>query len=236
VTPPLSAVITDIEGTTTPISFVHNVLFPYARARLPLFCTVHADDPVLGEVARLSPARPILETLLAWMDQDAKITPLKTIQGMIWAEGYQRGDLTGDLYIDVAPALQRWSKAGLRLHVYSSGSQAAQKLLFGHTLHGDLTRLFQGFFDTRIGPKRDPESYTSLCRGANLSPPESLFLSDVEAELDAAAAAGLRTCQLVRPADATIASTRHPTAANFDAVAEQFKLPRLAPDAAPATS
>jgi enolase-phosphatase E1 len=122
------AVLTDIEGTTTPISFVHSVLFPYARARLPLFCALHADDPVMGEVARLSPDRPLLETLLGWMDQDAKITPLKTIQGMLWAEGYMNGDLTGDLYADVAPALRRWSKAGLRLFVYSSGSVAAQKL------------------------------------------------------------------------------------------------------------
>ena len=221
-----AAVLTDIEGTTTPISFVHTVLFPYARARLPQFCGLHADDPVIGEVMRLAPDRPALETLLGWMDADAKVTPLKTIQGMIWKEGYLRGDLTGDLYIDVTPALRRWSKAGLRLYVYSSGSEAAQKLLFGHAASGDLTPLFQGFFDTRVGPKRDPASYQAICRGANISPEEGLFLSDVEAELDAAALAGLQTCQLVRAPDGTIASARHPTASDFDAVAEIFKLPR----------
>lgn len=224
----VSAVLTDIEGTTTPISFVHSVLFPYARARLPLFCEIHADDPVMGEVARLAPDRPLLETLLGWMDEDAKITPLKTIQGMLWAQGYLRGDLTGDLYPDVAPALRRWSKAGLRLLVYSSGSETAQKLLFGHTAEGDLTPLFQGFFDTRVGPKREPGSYQAICRGANIAPGECLFLSDVEAELDAAALSGLQTCQLVRRADGTVASARHFVAADFEAVAAQFKLPRKA--------
>jgi len=224
-----AAVLTDIEGTTTPISFVHTVLFPYARARLPMFCSLHADDPVIGEVMRLAPGCTALETLLGWMDADAKITPLKTVQGMIWKQGYLRGDLTGDLYVDVTPALKRWSKAGLRLYVYSSGSEAAQKLLFGHTAGGDLTPLFQGFFDTRIGVKRDPASYQAICRGANIAPAEGLFLSDVEAELDAAALAGLQTCQLVREADGTIASARHATAGDFDAVAEIFKLPRGTP-------
>jgi enolase-phosphatase E1 len=224
-----AAVLTDIEGTTTPISFVHTVLFPYARARLPSFCSLHADDPVMGEVARLVPDRPLLETLLGWMDADAKITPLKTIQGMIWTEGYLRGDLIGDLYPDVAPALRLWSKAGLRLYVYSSGSEAAQKLLFGHSAEGDLTPLFQGFFDTRAGAKREPGSYKAICRGANIAPEECLFLSDIEAELDAAALSGLRTCQLVRKADGTIASARHPNAADFDAVAAIFKLPQKRP-------
>jgi len=223
---PPAAVLTDIEGTTTPISFVHSVLFPYARARLPRFCAEHADHPVLDEVAVLSPDRPVLETLLAWMDEDAKITPLKTIQGLIWGEGYRAGGLLGDLYPDVPPALRRWSKAGLRLYVYSSGSEASQKLIFGHSRAGDLTPLFQGFFDTKVGPKRDAASYGAICRGANIAPAECLFLSDIEAELDAAAAAGLQTCQLVRPRDATLASDRHPNAADFDLVAEKFSLPR----------
>jgi enolase-phosphatase E1 len=224
-TPP-AAVLTDIEGTTTPISFVHSVLFPYARSRLPQFCEQHAGSPVLDEVARLRPDRPVLATLLAWMDQDAKITPLKTIQGLIWGEGYRAGELLGDLYPDVAPALRRWSKAGLRLYVYSSGSEASQKLIFGHSRAGDLTPLFQGFFDTRVGPKREAASYGAICRGANIAAAECLFLSDIEAELDAAAAAGLQTCQLVRLADATVASARHPNAADFDLVAEIFSLPR----------
>jgi enolase-phosphatase E1 len=227
-TPP-AAILTDIEGTTTPISFVHTVLFPYARARLAQFCAAHEGDPALDEVARLNPGRPVLETLLAWMDQDAKITPLKTIQGLIWAQGYRAGDLIGNLYPDVAPALRRWSKAGLRLYVYSSGSEAAQKLLFGHTEGGDLTPLFNGFFDSRIGHKREPQSYRSICRGANVAAAECLFLSDIEAELDAAAACGLQTCQLLRKPDGTIASARHPIANDFDTVAEKFRLPRSAP-------
>jgi enolase-phosphatase E1 len=163
------------------------------------------------------------------MDADAKVTPLKTIQGLIWAEGYATGELIGDLYADVPPALRRWSKAGLRLYVYSSGSEASQKLIFGHTTEGDLTPLFQGFFDTRVGPKRESASYQAICRGAHVAAAEFLFLSDIEAELDAAAAAGLRTCQLVRPQDATPASARHPNAGDFDAVAQKFKLPRSAP-------
>lgn len=225
----LGAVLTDIEGTTTPISFVHRVLFPYARARLLQFCSQHAGDPALEEAARLAPGRPVLETLLGWMDEDAKVTPLKTIQGMIWQDGYLRGELTGELYPDVAPALARWVKAGLRLHVYSSGSEAAQRLLFGHTPAGDLTPLFTGFFDTRVGPKREPASYRAICRGINAAASECLFLSDVEAELDAAAAAGLMTCQLVRAADGTAASARYAAAADFEAVAEAFGLPRGVP-------
>jgi enolase-phosphatase E1 len=224
-TPPV-AVLTDIEGTTTPISFVHRILFPYARARLAQFVAQHADHPVLDEIAGLNPGRPVRETMNTWMDEDAKVTPLKTVQGLIWEEGYRSGALLGDLYADVPAALKRWSKAGLRLYVYSSGSEASQKLIFGHTETGDLTPLFNGFFDTRIGPKRESASYAAICRGANIAAPECLFLSDIEAELDAAASAGLQTCQLVRPQDATLASNHHPTAKDFEAVAEKFSLPR----------
>jgi enolase-phosphatase E1 len=122
--------------------------------------------------------------------------------------------------------LRRWSKAGLRLFVYSSGSVAAQKLLFGFSAEGDFTPLFQGFFDTGVGPKRAAASYMAIARGANVTPAEFLFLSDVEAELDAAAEAGFLVCQLVRPADGTLASERHETAADFAEVAQKFKLPR----------
>jgi enolase-phosphatase E1 len=223
---PPAAILTDIEGTTTPIAFVHDVLFPYARARMAGWCAVRMDEPVIGEVARLAPDAPIVQTLLGWMDRDEKITPLKTIQGMIWAEGYAKGEIQGDLYPDVPPALRRWAKAGVRLYVYSSGSEAAQRQIFGHAKAGDLTPLFQGFLDTRVGPKRDAQSYLDICRGANVSAGEFLFLSDVEAELDAAAEAGLRTCQLVRPADGTRPSVRHKVAADFAQVAALFGLPR----------
>jgi enolase-phosphatase E1 len=215
----ISAIITDIEGTTTPIEFVHRVLFPYARARMADFCAA-ANHAALADVPE-----PKLETLLGWMDRDEKITALKTIQGVLWDEGYRSGALTAEIYDDVAPALRRWARAGLRLYVYSSGSVEAQKLLFGHTPSGDLTPLFQSYFDTRIGPKREPGSYAAIAKGIGLPGAELLFLSDVEAELDAAAAAGLQTCQLVRANDGTTPGTRHALAADFTAVAQKFGLP-----------
>lgn len=214
-----AAIITDIEGTTTPIAFVHRVLFPYARDRMAAF--VASGHALLADV----PA-PKLETLLGWMDRDEKVTALKAIQGLLWDEGYRAGVLKAEVYDDVPPALRRWARAGLRLYVYSSGSIAAQKLLFGHSAQGDLTPLFQAYFDTTTGPKRETVSYATIAKGIGLPGAEILFLSDVEAELDAAAAAGLLTCQLVRPEDGTIASTRHATAVDFTEVAEKFGLPR----------
>ena len=213
-----AAIITDIEGTTTPIAFVHRVLFPYARERMASF--VQSGHPLLADVPE-----PKLETLLGWMDRDEKITALKTIQGLLWDEGYRTGALTAEVYDDVPPALRRWARAGLRLFVYSSGSVPAQKLLFGHTKAGDLTSLFQAYFDTRVGPKRAAASYAAIAKGIGLPVIEFLFLSDVEAELDAATASGLQTCQLVRAEDGTAASTRHATAADFAEVAQKFGLP-----------
>lgn len=221
---PPAAIITDIEGTTTPIAFVRDTLFPYARARLEAALTKPEAVEIAAEVARMAPGTPVLTTLLRWMDEDAKVTPLKALQGLIWEAGYADGTIKGALYPDVTPALRRWQKAGLRLHVYSSGSVPAQKQLFGHSVEGDLTGLFAGFFDTKIGGKKEPESYDRLCIGINVPPAETLFLSDVEAELDAAAAAGLRTCQLLRAEDGTIASDRHMTAADFPEVARAFTL------------
>jgi enolase-phosphatase E1 len=218
--PPV-AIITDIEGTTTPIDFVHSTLFPYARARLAAFCAVNRGHRALADVPE-----PVLETLLRWMDRDEKITALKTIQGMIWEEGYRAGTLKSVIYPDVAPALKRWAQGGLRLFVYSSGSVPAQKLLFAHSDAGDLTPLFSGFFDTGVGPKRDAASYAAICRGAGLAPDETLFLSDVAAELDAARGAGLRTCQLVRPEDGTKSCADHDSATDFAEVAAQYGLPR----------
>lgn len=214
-----AAIITDIEGTATPIAFVHRVLFPYAREHMGAF--VASNHAALADVPE-----PRLGTLLGWMAGDEKITALKTIQGLIWEEGYKSGALTAEVYEDVAPALRRWARAGLRLFVYSSGSIAAQKLLFGHTPAGDLTPLFQAYFDTATGPKRERASYAAIARGIGLPGAEILFLSDAEAELDAAQAAGLQTCQLVRAQDGTMASTRHETAADFTIVAQKFGLPR----------
>ncbi len=223
--PPV-AVVTDIEGTTTPIAFVRDVLFPYARARLADWVGRAEAQAEIAETERMVPGQAPLTTLLHWMEQDAKVAPLKNLQGMIWHEGYADGTLKGALYPDVAPCLRRWAKGGVRLFVYSSGSVEAQQLLFANSSDGDLTGLFGGFFDTRIGVKRDSESYNRLAIGLNVPTLEVLFLSDVEAELDAAAMAGMRTCQLVRPEDGTIASERHPVAADFNEVAALIDLPR----------
>lgn len=226
---PLAAVLTDIEGTTTPIAFVRDTLFPYARARLPWLLDRASDPAVaaeLAEVARLAPGVPPLDALLGWMDRDAKVTPLKALQGIAWSEGYDSGELRGELYPDVAPNLRRWAASGVRLFVYSSGSAAAQRQIFGHSNAGDLAPLFAGFFDTRVGAKREAASYDRIAIGIGVPTAEILFLSDVGAELDAAAAAGLRTCQLLRPLDGAVPAAGHPTAADFDAVAAQFSLPR----------
>jgi enolase-phosphatase E1 len=227
---PIAAVLLDIEGTTTPMAFVHEVLFPFARTAMPDFLARHGADAevaaALAEVRRLAPGREPADVLTHWMDQDAKVTPLKTLQGLIWRQGYADGVLHGRLYPDVAPNLRRWSVAGLRLAVFSSGSSEAQRLLFTHSPDGDLSGLFSGFFDTRVGSKREAESYDRLAIALGLPAAELLFLSDVEAELDAAAAAGLRTCQLVRAADRTEPSDRHATAADFTAAGLIAGLPQ----------
>ncbi len=225
---PVVAVLIDIEGTTTPLSFVRDVLFPFARERLPRLLVERGGEAKvaaeLEQVRRAAPGTPELETLMHWMDTDAKVTPLKALQGMVWQDGYDEGVLKGEIYPDVPGALRAWQTSGLRLYVYSSGSVEAQKLIFGHSVAGDLLSLFSGFFDTRVGGKRDPESYGRLAIALNLPPPEVLFLSDVEEELDAATSAGLRTCQLVREADGTVASERHATAPDFPAVAARMSL------------
>ena len=214
-----TAILTDIEGTTTPIAFVRDTLFPYARARLPSFLAQHGTDPsvaaLLAEAKRLAESVPVQDALLAWMDADAKVTPLKALQGLIWNEGYAKGELLGRIYPDVPPVLRHWRARGIRMYVYSSGSEAAQRLLFGHSDAGDLAGLFSGFFDTRAGPKREAASYRSIARAIGLPAGEVLFLSDIEQELDAAAEAGLGTIQLVRSEDGTVASARHPVAADF---------------------
>ncbi|HEX3983782.1 MAG TPA: acireductone synthase, partial [Acidisoma sp.] len=154
-----------------------------------------------------------------------KVTPLKTIQGLIWREGYAAGDLVAQFYREVPEILTFWEQEGLPLYVYSSGSVEAQRGIFGHSQAGDLTPLFSGFYDTRIGAKRDSASYAAIRAEIDLAAGLILFLSDVEAELDAAAAAGFRTCQVVREEDGTVPSTRHPRAPDLHEVARLFTLP-----------
>ncbi|MBR0671230.1 acireductone synthase [Neoroseomonas soli] len=226
---PPACILTDIEGTTSAIAFVKETLFPFAAAELDAFLDARGTAPevasILADVAAAAPGEDPRAALRRWMAEDAKVTPLKTLQGLIWRAGYEDGRIKGHLWPDVAPCLRAWAKAGLRLAVYSSGSVEAQKLLFGHSAAGDLVPLFSGFFDTRVGGKREAASYATIATGLNLPPDEVLFLSDVAEELDAAAAAGLATCQLVRAADGTRPSGRHPEAPDFAAIARRFGLP-----------
>ena len=217
------AVLTDIEGTTTDIAFVHKVLFPYARDRIGAFVHEHAGDPMVREQLDATAREAGLDandipalaaTLERWIDEDRKITPLKALQGLIWAQGYADGDFRGHVYADAAAGLKRWHAAGLRLYVYSSGSVAAQKLIYGHSEYGDLCPLFSGYFDTTTGPKREPGSYARIAQDIGLAAAEIVFLSDVVEELDAARAAGMQTVQLVRAAD--MPTGAHPIAHSFD--------------------
>lgn len=227
------AIVTDIEGTTSAISFVKDVLFPYADAHLYAYVAAHRAEPAvdaaLREAAELAgepeadDAR-VLAHLHAWIAEDRKATPLKALQGWIWAEGYASGALRGHVYPDVAPALRAWHAAGIALYVYSSGSIAAQHVLFATSVDGDLTPLFSGYFDTTTGPKRERGSYELIVAAIGAPPDEVLFLSDVEEELDAARAAGLRTARLMRPADTPPgATTTHPAFAEFATLAASLR-------------
>jgi enolase-phosphatase E1 len=212
----LDAIVLDIEGTTTPISFVYDVLFPFARRHLREFLKDERSSPrvadaVVGlelewadDVAKGN-APPIwseidLAAYVEWlMDLDRKSPALKSLQGLIWERGYRSGELTSEIFTDVGPALERWRAAGLRVAIYSSGSVLAQRLLFGHTPAGDLTPFFSGFFDTAVGPKTVADSYRAIAVALECAPARLLFVSDVVAELNAAHAVGCRTALAVRP-------------------------------------
>ncbi len=157
------------------------------------------------------------EVLVRWIDEDRKVTPLKALQGMIWRIGYEAGELKGHVYPDTPVYLRRWHQAGKQLYVYSSGSEEAQKLIFGHSDAGDLTPLFSGYFDTRIGGKREAGSYRTILDRIGAKGGETLFLSDIGEELDAAREAGMQTCQLLRDAKAKPFAT-HPQARDFSEV------------------
>lgn len=220
----IRAILMDIEGTTSSISFVKDVLFPYAKEHVARFVRVHAGEAevrgLLDDVAAIC-GRPLgdgqaIEELIRWIDEDRKLTPLKALQGLIWEAGYRNGDFHGHVYPEVARKLHEWKERGLALYIYSSGSTQAQQLLFGHTEYGDLTPLFSGYFDTRVGAKQEMGSYRKIAEQIELPPREILFLSDVGAELDAASEAGLKTCQLLR--EGACASDKHPHALDFDEV------------------
>jgi enolase-phosphatase E1 len=214
-------VLMDIEGTLISVAFVREILFPFAKHRLAPFLHERQQDPKVLQwivvcqniIEHETGTRPTYEELpillTTWIDQDRKLAGLKGLQGMIWEEGYRQGAFTPELYGDVLPALTIWRARGIRLGIYSSGSEQAQRLLFAHTNIGDVTSLFEHYFDTSIGEKTSASSYCTISEQIGLPPDHILFLSDAEAELDAAALAGFRTAHVVRPG--TNAGTRHPT-------------------------
>jgi enolase-phosphatase E1 len=206
------AIVVDIEGTTSPTAAVHIGLYDYARPRLEPWIRSHAADPEVAAAvtstiaaAGLAPGAATAEVVAAlhsWMDADIKATPLKTLQGQIWAAGFAAGELSADVFADVAPRLRAWHAAGLAIAVYSSGSTASQRAWFAHTDDGDLTGLIVAYFDTvNAGAKRDAGSYSAIAASLGVVPAAALFLSDVPAELDAAVAAGWRAIGLRRPGE-----------------------------------
>lgn len=222
----IRAILTDIEGTTSSIAFVKDVLFPYAREHMAGFIESHAVDPqvrkllddVCTEAGRTLNGKEIIAQLIRWIDEDKKITPLKILQGMLWEQGYRDGKFNGHVYKDAVEKLRQWQKDGVALYIYSSGSIPAQKLLFGHTEFGDLTSLFSGHFDTRTGSKREADSYRRISREIGVPENEILFLSDSPEELDAAGSAGMNTLQLVREEDGATPSPNHKHARNFQEI------------------
>jgi enolase-phosphatase E1 len=204
----MTAILTDIEGTTGSIAFVRDILFPYARERLPAFISDNADTPQVSTLIKDAARDAGFETLtpdeattvfLAWMEADLKVTTLKTLQGLIWEAGYRDGVLKGHVYDDAVAGLTRWHAAGLPIYVYSSGSISAQRLLYRFSEHGDLSSLFTGYFDTTAGLKTQAESYTRICARIGEDPGATVFLTDSPAEVSAAHAAGLKTVWLTRP-------------------------------------
>jgi enolase-phosphatase E1 len=247
VTPRLSdrgiqTVVLDIEGTTTPVAFVYDVLFPFARRAIPSYIQEHLDSSGLGDtLSRLREewAADIargesppdwqdhdrdgriagIVSYLTWlMDRDRKSPALKTVQGEIWARGYNDGSLRGDVFADVPEALVRWRGAGIGVAIYSSGSVLAQQMLFRTTIQGDLTHYIGAFFDTAVGPKTAPESYRRIVAALGRSPENVLFISDVSAELHAARATGLAVVLCVRPPQGA------PTVTEFEVVTDFHQL------------
>jgi len=237
----ITAVLLDIEGTTTPIDFVYNILFPYAREHMRPYLAEHLasidvqsavrdllrenaedarqgfDSPRLAEDAEIASLDDLVGYLHWLMDQDRKSTPLKTLQGKIWEDGYRKGILRSQIFEDVPQALRRWHEQGKEIHIYSSGSVLAQKLLFAYSEAGDLTALIDGYFDTNIGAKTNADSYRRITTALEREPAEIMFLSDRITELDAAADAGLAAVLCVRPGnDPQITPVTHRVIHTFD--------------------
>lgn len=232
----MKTVLLDIEGTTTPIEFVYQVLFPYARRQVVDFLRQHQQAPdVRANVEALRkehaldlrqgsgpPDWPdnLVESAVAYvhwlMDRDRKSTALKSLQGKIWEQGYRTGELHSEVYPDVPRAFSRWHSQKKDICIFSSGSVLAQKLLFAHTTAGDLTHFIEEYFDTTTGKKIEAESYGRISTALGLPPREILFVSDTVAELDAANLAGMKTILCVRPGRERPPTSSHPTIETFD--------------------
>jgi len=228
----IRAIVTDIEGTTSSLSFVKDVLFPYAAEHLRDYVMEHRTETAVrnqlnatAELAGLPShdVKPLIRQLSDWIASDTKATPLKALQGMIWEGGYRSGAYKAHLYDDAIRGLHDWHEKGLSLYVYSSGSIHAQQLFFEFSRYGDVRALFRDYFDTTTGNKHDAGSYEAIARAITEPPGEILFLSDIEAELDAASGAGYKTCRLARPEDygdaATNIASGHPVFQSFDDIA-----------------
>ena len=206
----IKAVLIDIEGTTSPISFVKEILFPYSKEKLENFIKENKDKPevqkILNDIKKEAgkdlTIDEIIQILKNWIDEDKKITPLKEIQGLIWKEGFETGKLKAPVYKDAYDKMIEWKNKGYKLYIYSSGSTTAQKLFFSHTEFGNILDLFSGHFDTKIGSKKDPTSYQKIAQTIGLKPDEILFLSDNPEEIKAAAKAGMKVKRPVREQDA----------------------------------
>ena len=219
------AILLDIEGTTTPIAFVHDVLFTYARKHVREFLNANsaADDIALlreehaVDVKEGRNPPPLTAEYVEWLiSLDRKSTGLKSLQGKIWRQGYEEGLLKAQVFEDVAPAFQRWRERGLRISIFSSGSVLAQQLLFAHTEVGDLTPFIDSYFDTTIGKKGEAESYRRIAEAIDLEPERILFISDVVAELDAANQAGMKTILSTRPGNEP--QPQYPSIRSFDEI------------------
>ena len=218
-------IMTDVEGTTTSISFVHEILFPFAKRRLADFCRENAHSDIVKEALRLTKETvqeeehkeisdsEAIEKLLYWITNDRKHPALKSLQGYIWEEGYKSGEVKGHIYDDVPHALEKWKNAGLVLGVYSSGSVKAQHLIYEYSAKGNLRPYFSFHFDTKVGHKRETSSYENIVKELKTTPESILFLSDIKEELDAARAVGLKTIQLVRQNDVVLGD--HQQVRNF---------------------
>ncbi|QSX30164.1 acireductone synthase [Shewanella cyperi] len=203
----IRAIVVDTAGTTTDLNFIQDTLFPYSAKRMADFLQSQQHNPLvdycMGDVRDIAlepeaDVARIAEILCQWIAEDRKVTPLKTLQGLIWKQGYAGGEFKGHIFPDFIEAIKRFRDQGLRVYSFSSGSVDAQKLLFGHSDGGDLTELFNGHFDTRTGNKLDKQAYSNIVNTISLTPRQILFVSDVVDELKAAEAAGMITCQMVR--------------------------------------